>query len=72
MQGLEAERQIAVEWLKKERKFHKLTCYSNFLVLNEEVHKYNQVMEMISNLKEVLREKKKEKQEKFAQNQELI
>ena len=72
MQGLEQERKIAVAWLKKERNFYKLTCYSNFLVLNEEVRHYNAVMETISRLKEVLREKKKEKTEKFAANQSLI
>ena len=58
MQGLEQERQIAVEWLKKERKCQKLTVYSYFLVLNTEIKKFNEMMTTISELREAMKSKK--------------
>ena len=72
MQGLEQEKQIAVDWLKKERSHLKLTCYTEFLTMHDEVRKFNQLMKTLTEVKETLKAKKQQKKDMFSENQDLI
>ena len=72
MRGLDEARQIAVTWIKKERRSLKLTTYRFFMDLGDGVRSYNEFMERIQECRDQVKLKREEKKEKFVKNHALV
>lgn len=68
LSGLEAEKNIAVQYIKKERDFMILSNMLYFIELQESVEVYNQAIEKIQSLKDKLKENKTQQAEKIKEN----
>ena len=72
VRGMEDEKDIAVEFIKKERDYMILTNMLYFVELGDAVGKYNKIVSKLAGLREKLREKKEETKKKFEENQQLV
>jgi len=72
LKGLEAERQVAVSWIKKERGCLKLQTYRFFVDLGDIIKQYNEAMSKISTKREDVRIKKEERKEMYVKNSALV
>ena len=72
LKSLESEKDIAVEYIKKERDYMLLTNLLFFIELHEGVKMYNECIEKIQVLKDQLKENKAQQSQKIQENQLLV
>lgn len=65
LDGLEADRKTALDYLQQERKFWKLENFKNFISLGESVTYYNEATTQITTQRELLRVEKEKKKVMF-------
>lgn len=72
LDNLEAEKDTAVNFIKREREFMVLTNMLYFIELGNGVKIYNESIEKIHNLRQLIQVKKEEMKQKFQQNKKLV
>ena len=72
LSGLDEARQVAINWIKKERRSLKLQTFRSFMDLGDGVRAYNEFMEKIQEYRELVKSKREEKKEKFVKNHALV
>lgn len=72
LKGLEADKDVAVQYIGRERDYMLLTNMLYFIELGDGVKYYNESIEKIHTLREQLKNKKDEMKRKFQENQNLV